>query len=129
LASATDTLVREIIDVDSSITDTTPFINAASAIVEAQCSGLDASTVTIVETWLAAHLVAIRDPRAVTEKIADASETYQSKVDLGLNVTHYGQQAMMMDSTGGLSRWNNGIVNGNSGKSPGILWAGTETVN
>jgi hypothetical protein len=122
---ATDELVRGVIDIDSSITDLSPFINAAASVVEAQCTGLTVATQTIVETWLSAHFVAIRDMRAASESAGPVSQSFQFRVDLGLNATMYGQQAMMLDTSGGLSSWHKDVVDGDAGTTVGGFWAGT----
>jgi len=125
MPSATDALVRGIIDVDSSIADTSPFIAAAASVVAAQCSGLSAENVTLVETWLAAHYLAIRDLRRSSQEVSEAKESYMHKVDLGLNLTMYGQTAMTLDSTGGLARWNDKLQKGSAGQGPRAFWIGT----
>jgi len=123
----TDDLVQGIIEVDSAIS-LTPFIAAANALVTECCTGLaeeyTAAHLILIETWLAAHFYTIRDMRAVSEKAGSVSERFQSKVDIGLSTSHYGQMAMRLDYKGGLARLDNKLKKG--GKSPSITWVGKE---
>lgn len=123
---ATDELVRGIIDIDASVTDLTPFIAASAAVVEAQCATISESTGTLVETWLAAHYVAIRDMRVSSEGVSGVQQSFQYKLGLGLQCTMYGQTAMSLDDTGGLAKWNNDMLKGKSGKTPSVSWAGKD---
>lgn len=124
--SVTAEQVREIINVPATeVSDLAPFITAAEAIVSAQCSGLTASTEDLVTLWLSAHFLAIRTPRAQNEKAGPVSQSLFGKVDLGLNVTRYGQQAMMLDSSGGLARWNK-TVNEGGRSTVTFSWLGTD---
>ena len=66
----------------------------------------------LIETWLSAHFYATRDPRPVDEKAGSVSQQNQSKVDLGFNNSHYGQDAMTVDTSGWLGRLNNKIKKG-----------------
>ncbi len=99
-ARITDAEVKEIIDTD--ITPLTAFITAANLIVTANLADkeLGVDLLKEIERWLAAHLIAIRDPRAANEKINNSSVTYQGKTDMGLNHTSYGQQVLILDYTG-----------------------------
>jgi hypothetical protein len=100
----TDTAVGLIIEVDEDI-PLDPFIESASALVDEVCVplGYTDARLELIERWLSAHLYATRDPRAVSEAAGSVSTTYQSKVDLGFNNSHYGQMAMRMDTKGGLA--------------------------
>lgn len=105
MARVTEAEVREIIDVDDSIS-LTPFITAANITITAQMtgSGLAAATLKELERWLAAHFVAIRDPRTSSESIGGTSVSYNApKLGAGLDSTPYGQQVKLLDSTGILS--------------------------
>lgn len=129
--ATTEAEIRKILDVDVSIADFDPFINAAIAMVTEHCSGIDASSADIVETWLAAHLICIRDTRPSSEAVTGAagvSQSFQYKVDLGLACTMYGQTAMQLDPTGGLATWNKKVVSGKAGitTTVGVTWLGEE---
>jgi len=124
MARTTDTAVRKIIEIDADL-DTKPFIEAASAMVTEHCSTLTATTAELVERWLSAHFICITDPRATKDVAKGVGASYQSKVDLGLNVSHYGQMALSLDSSGGLSSWNSTVVKGTR-KTASLSWLGTE---
>uniref|UniRef100_A0A6M3IVW1 Uncharacterized protein n=1 Tax=viral metagenome TaxID=1070528 RepID=A0A6M3IVW1_9ZZZZ len=124
----TSTLVSAIIEVDTvSVSDLSPFIAAASAMVDQACSTDDytADQLTQIETWLSAHIYTVRDPRAETEKAGSVSVKYQSKVALNLASSHYGQTAMLLDYMGGLAALSKRIENGKA-KSVSVTWWGDE---
>lgn len=106
----TDAELLEIIDVDSTITNYTPFILAASLMVDNNLvdSGLNDETLKEIERWLAAHFIAIRDPRLSAEKAGSVSVDYQHKLGLNLQSSMYGQQALALDYTGTLYRLSEG---------------------
>lgn len=97
----TSELVEGIIEVDDSI-DLTPFIAVASALVDeiADESEHDSARLLLIETWLAAHFYTNRDPRPTSEKAGPVSESFQSAVALNLYTSHYGQTAMLLDTSG-----------------------------
>ncbi len=134
----TNAAVQKIIEVDTGIVenddDMSPFIETASALVDQVCAtSTQADGVTpfytstmleLIERWLAAHFYAVRDKRASAEKAGSVSVNYESKVDLYLANTSYGQQAMMLDIRGGLAALNRlptmaGRVNA------GVMYIGT----
>ena len=126
------TNIKAIIEVDTSIiaadSDLDPFITTANELVTEVCTGTKngptpAYTVArleLIERWLSAHFYAIRDPRSKSEKAGSVAVTYQGKTDLNLSLTHYGQQSMMLDTNGGLSRLDKG-----KGLAATVLWLGT----
>ena len=100
--------VREIIEVDPELC-LSPFITVASLMVDAylEPEGLTAALLKEIERWLAAHFVAVRDPREVSKTIDTASATFEEmKMGEGLKGTRYGQQALMLDTTGKLVNLN-----------------------
>jgi len=105
MARTTAANVQKIISHDSAITDLDPFIDTANELVTEICgdSGYTDTRLELIERWLAAHFLAIRDPRYESKKIGSAQGKYRSKVDFNLSLTHYGQQAQMLDTAGGLS--------------------------
>jgi len=118
----TTTLVGEICEVDPTI-NLAPFIAAASNLVDRiaqESSSPDDATLTLIETWLAAHFYCMRDPRTTQEAAGPVSASYQSKIDLHLRLTHYGQMAMTLDSSGILASINRGKRQG------GVTWLGRE---
>lgn len=126
MARTTSESVSEIIEVDSTIS-LTPFIEAANALVTECCStdDYDDTRLELIERWLSAHFYAIREARTTQERVGPVSESYQSRVDLGFDVTHYGQMAMRLDTAGGLAALNEQIKKGGKGVAK-IEWLGTE---
>ena len=127
MAYTTSALVEGIIEVASAIS-LTPFIEAANILVVKYCDGADDDytddETEKIETWLAAHFYTVRDMRAEQEKAGPVSEKYQSKVDLGLSTSHYGQMAMTLDYQGGLAALNQKIMNGTA-RAIGVTWVGS----
>ena len=126
----TETDVEDIIEVDEAI-DLTPFIEVASALVDTHCEAKNAAytddELELIERWLSAHFYAIRDPRALVEDLGRISTTIESKVHLGLNVTRYGQMAMIIDWYGGLAALNETMIKGGGNRNVAITWLGTES--
>lgn len=109
----TATEVRAImLDIDSSFSDADidVFIGSANILVTnevASAGTLTDAHLKEIERWLSAHLVASADPRPTEEAAgvgASVKIKYQSKIGFGLNLTHYGQQVLILDTTGGLSK-------------------------
>ena len=137
----TTELVTEIIEVEEGVS-LLPFISAASSLVDrvaarAGETGLladgegsgdktRASKLQEIETWLAAHFYTVFDPRSVSEGAGGVSVSYQSRVDLRLFTSHYGQMAATLDETGVLEAINAGKSWGGTsgGKTVGVIWLG-----
>lgn len=81
------------------------FIDTATLVVDANLldKGLSTDLLTQIETWLAAHLLSMRDQRTSGRKIGDVSFTYQGQTGLGLDATLYGQQVKLLDTSGTLA--------------------------
>jgi len=96
--------VKKIIETNLTAPEISPFIKAANLMVTdwLDDSGLSATHLKEIERWLAAHLVAIRDPVYKSEKTGDASATRFGTAGLGLDFTPYGQQVKVLDTTGTL---------------------------
>ena len=105
MARVTESEVAAIIDYDDAITDLEPFITIANLIITEKMTGLSLSAALLkeLERWLAAHFVAVRDPRLTSEKIGDASVGLAVKVGMHLDATPYGQQVKVLDPTGTLA--------------------------
>lgn len=127
MARTDATKVGKVIAVDAAITDLTPFINAANTLVTELCvpAGYDADRLEQIETWLASHFYAIRDPRLQSEGAAGASGSYQGQTAMMLSGTSYGQQSMLLDTAGALASLNDGISKGRRPRI-GAYWLGTE---
>jgi hypothetical protein len=110
----TEDKVRVVIDTD--VADLDFFLASGNEFVSLHLasSGLSDVVLSIIETYIVAHLVAITDPRAASEGVGPLSTSFQSRVDLGLYVTHYGQQAILYDTSGTLSS----LAQGAAGKTP-----------
>ena len=113
-------MIGGIIEVETGVS-LDPFIKAAAILVDkvAAKNILSKETLKVIETWLAAHFYCMRDPRTVSEKAGQVQATYQSKVDLFLSTSHYGQQAIVLDTTGTLRAINAGV------RPARLLWLGT----
>lgn len=104
MARVTSDEVKEIIE--TSLTDISAFITSANLIVTNVLSeeGLGTSTLKEIERWLAAHLVAIRDPKVKSEKAGDGAAVYEmGTLGKGLDFTSFGQQVKLLDTSGKLA--------------------------
>lgn len=103
-ARVTDADVKLIFN--TSIDDTTPFINTANAMVNQYLvnKGLSDELLTQIECYLAAHLASLLDPRVESVKDDSYSVKVQGRTGLGLDSTFYGQNVKLLDSTGTLTR-------------------------
>lgn len=120
----TSIAVAGIIEVDVSI-PLDPFIETGSALVDsfAAQSKLDAARLELIERWLSAHFYAMRDPRTSDERAGPVAARYQSAVALRLNTSHYGQMAMVLDTSGLLS------LLSKSRRPASVTWLGTPPEN
>lgn len=126
MARTTSDAVNAIIETDGT-TSLVPFIEAASELVTEHCAApgtLTDERLAMIETWLAAHFYAIRDMRAASEKAGPAGASYQYEVGLVLANTMYGQQAMLLDSTGGLAVLSKSCEEGKPKFKPQLRWLG-----
>ena len=81
-------------------------ISAANTLVTAELgtSGLSDTHLAEIEKYVAAHLATVADlPPGVVEQTVDRDEEIFSKAE-GLKKTHFGETAIMLDSTGTLSQ-------------------------
>lgn len=101
-------LVKGIIEVEEG-KDLTPFIRAANMLTTRACGaagytdGYVDSEMEIIERWLAAHFYAMNDNQLARVKAGSVFVAYQYKVNMGLLATMYGQQAIALDTAGGLA--------------------------
>lgn len=110
MARTTAEKVGKVIEVDPEV-DLDPFIEAATLLVDEVCVpfGHSEARLTVIETWLAAHFYGVFDheTQVAQEWIGAAIGTqYRGKAELGLNLTKQGQQAMILDTGGGLAKVN-----------------------
>lgn len=125
-----DALVRGIIKLPVSVTDLTPFMEAANEMVDELLAPLTnpdtgqsfhlPARLTRIETWLSAHFAAVEHRRRIQEGVGPIQATYEGKVDLNLSVTEYGQQAMVLDTSGTLARYNNALQDAKGSLPAGV---------
>lgn len=101
MARTTSSDVEAIIDTD---VDVSPFITTANLLVTEKLSNSALSTGMLeqIEKYLAAHFVAIRDPRLTDTTMENASATFEGRNQngQGLKSTQYGQTVIDLDTTG-----------------------------
>lgn len=98
----TEAAVRKLIETD---VDMSPFMEAASVIVDdiAAANTVSDSRLELIERWLSAHFIEIRDPRPSSESAGGVSQSFaMGSRGMYFELTFYGQQAMLLDSTGTL---------------------------
>jgi hypothetical protein len=126
-------LVGGVVEVDDG-DDLTPFIRSAHRLIVRFCepflnngtaNAYTADDLTDIETWLAAHFYACLSRQTRSEQAGTVRADYESKVDLHLDVTIYGQQAMVLDPNGGLASWNNRIDSIRNITAE-VLWLGVD---
>lgn len=80
-----------------------------------------------IERWLSAHFVCIADPRTQSIGLGsgDIQESLFGKVGLRLQVSRYGQMALVLDTSGALADANNRPETGTKTKL-GWNWLGTD---
>ena len=102
MARVTVSEVREIITTSILDASLTVFITQANLFVTANLGGegLSDDLLKEIERNIAAHFIHAADPRTTEEKIGDAAEKYSGEFATGLSATSYGQNAMMLDTTG-----------------------------
>lgn len=95
-------LICKEIDADTPEAETTAFIESAHVLLCAVLDGygVPTSLMTQIEKYLAAHYAAIAYPVTQREGLGPLSRSYATKIDLRLNNTKYGQQAIALDPTG-----------------------------
>jgi hypothetical protein len=126
MAVTEDQVTRIILFDAARIPEVQPFIDdAVIMLTNIIGTALDTATFDLVTRYMAAHLIAISDPRVNMEKVKSLQVRYDTKLDKGLGITHFGTMAMMLDSSGKLSQWNTQVVSGEGLKQ--FFWAG-ETV-
>lgn len=87
--------------------DLSPYVDAANLIVsEADLSDLSSTRQDLIATFLGCHFatIALFNSGIIKKTVGESSETYSTpngKED-GLKVTHWGKQAMALDTTGTL---------------------------
>lgn len=128
----TDELVIGLIEWDDTI-PLEPFIATASMLVDKVVAtaknpdGTDyysTDDLELIERWLSGHFYTVRDPTAVYESVSSLGTKFDSQVDLNLNLTRYGQQAMLLDTAGGLASTNRSLNKGPIRRKTSVTWLG-----
>lgn len=102
----TDAEVREIVTLPASLSDLTAFIAAADLLVteELAASGLSAARQKEICRWLAAHFAVMNDEtnRLTADRTGEAESSFGGQLGKYLEFTRYGQQALLLDTSGTL---------------------------
>lgn len=105
-----------------------PFIATANSLVTAICtsSSLSDENLELIERWLSAHFYSLSPEGKMTlsETVGPLTETFFGKIGYALNLTFYGQTAMLLDTSGALARWNNQVISGKT-QTASVVWGGT----
>lgn len=101
----TDAEVRTICSELPTTTNATTFINVAHITmceVFLTVTTVSDARLKLIQLYLASHFAAVSNPVTSFEGTGKLQESAQFKVDLGLNFTKYGQQAIALDTSGTL---------------------------
>ena len=110
----TSDLVAQLVDVQAG-KDLSPFIAVANQLTTDICTyttnpytdGYVGSKMELIERWLAAHFYTVFDNQLTAAKAGTVAVRYQHKIGYGLKTSMYGQQAIILDTNGGLAAWDN----------------------
>ncbi len=123
-------LVGTIVEVDDSV-PLDSAIQTAALLVTRCCTGAlgpdpaySSDELEMIERYAAAHFYSINVQRVASETAGPVQASYQYKVDLGLAVTTYGQQAMLLDFNGGLAQANANALKGK--RKAKMVWLGKD---
>jgi hypothetical protein len=113
-------------ELDSSV-DVSPYITTAEALAGKVLSeeGYTAAYLLQIEVYLAAHFAAVSYLRWGQEQTGASQEQKQYKVDLSLNLTVFGQQAMILDTSGKLAKLQRRLTKDGYIGTGSITWLGT----
>ena len=106
-ARVTEADIQKIMDIESDV-DVDAFIGMAHTLVEdiLDGAGLSEDILAEIERWLTAHLITMKDVEPIAVKLGDAQTTFTaaSLMGKGLELTRYGQTAIMFDVSGRLKK-------------------------
>lgn len=131
MSRPTDNAVAELLGEWYNDDTLTPWIDSAESIVDDVCIDSDDYTYTdgkleLIKRWLSAHCYCILSPQAKFKSAGKVQKSTDSKVDLGLNQTRYGQTAMLMDTNGLLAAYNKRMTEtGGIKVTPSVAWLGS----
>jgi hypothetical protein len=119
MARTTPTLVQSLLgsnygkDANDEFPDLQQFIDFATVIVDrvVTCAirkgrGLTSPEAELMERYLAAHGYQTSDPGYTSRSTAGASGSFEGQSGMGLERTRYGQDALILDSSGCLANLN-----------------------
>lgn len=120
--------VAEIIEIDDSYSSIDAFILPANELVTEACSGegFSDARLELIERWLTAHFYAMREQLSEAEGAGSVRATYQGKTGMVLAATTYGQQAMMLDTSGSLAKLSRQVEEGKKTPTVSMTWLGSE---
>lgn len=129
----TSDLVQGIIETETG-KDLSPFIASANLLTTDVCGasgysdGFVGSKMELIERWLAAHFYTVYDNQLTATKAGTVAASFQTKTDLFLKNSMYGQQAMMLDTAGNLAAFENNAMKVRK-YHVGIIWLGHHIPN
>lgn len=102
MARTTTSRVCSVMDTTLTEDEVAPFVETANLMVTAYLASTDqtADALREVETYLAAHFVSLRDRLVKSEAAGGVRFDYQGETGMGLDSSHYGQTAKLLDSSG-----------------------------
>ena len=102
MARTTTSRVCSVMDTTLTENEVSPFVETANLMVTAYLASTDqtADALREVETYLAAHFVSLRDRLVKSEAAGGVRFDYQGETGMGLDSSHYGQTAKLLDSSG-----------------------------
>lgn len=111
---------------------TTFAIETANVVVTAVCEqntqGIvyNVGLLELIERWLSAHFYCIQNPQRRFSSVGKVQESTDSKVDIGLDQTRFGQMAKSIDHHGLLAQHDFNTNNPQIPIKTKMFWAGTE---
>lgn len=98
--------VKDVIDTKLGETEIDLCILTAHVLINDEVAPkgtLSTERLELIELYLSAHFVTLRDRRVASQNLADGSTlSYEGQTGLYLTSSHYGQTAILLDSTGTL---------------------------
>ncbi len=111
----TEDLVKEIYDIQDDAHSILPFImvaeqltNKIEAYILSKDEVVDTANITEIQRWLSAHFMTAQEKITKSEKVSDVGESYDLSTKVGLANSHFGQTAILLDSSGYLRKLDNG---------------------
>ena len=122
----TEEKVAAIIELDESVSPQ-PFIDVAVDLTTEVCGTQhSAERLDLIGTWLSAHFYTIRVNRLASEDLSFMDYSYKNQYKLGLNLesSMYGQQVLLLDTSGGFADLNKQASAGKKNRV-GVTYLGT----